>query len=219
MAPSTQSITKMANSNASIPTSQQQQQQMMQQQQQKQWPRQQQLDPMQQQQQPPYMSPQFAASQFMGQMGMPPTAAPPQMNNNFYGQQSMEYPPNLPPEVIHQLKSLGADERPYFEKVCQLQQFIGFLQSGLTKYQSDQPMVNRINTMLSVLRFERLNPSISSLFIVFFSSFSFMGMKELQDIEMVIRKMMYSSHPSYAQMQPPVGSHQMSMDPTVKFMA
>jgi hypothetical protein len=44
---------------------------------------------------------------------------------------------------------------PYFEKVCQLKQFIAFLQNALVKYQSDPAMINRINTMLSVLCFER----------------------------------------------------------------
>ena len=40
------------------------------------------------------------------------------------------------------------------------------------------------------------------------------GMKELQDIENVIRKMMYGSHPGYAQLQP-VGPQQMAADPSV----
>uniref|UniRef100_A0A915N9T3 Mediator of RNA polymerase II transcription subunit 15 n=1 Tax=Meloidogyne javanica TaxID=6303 RepID=A0A915N9T3_MELJA len=92
-----------------------------------------------------------------------------------------EYPPNFPHEIIQKLKLMGPNERPYFEKVCQLQQFVGFLQNNLIKYQSDGAMVSRINTMLSVLRFER-----------------FMGMNELNDIEIVIRKMMFTSHPSYA---------------------
>nr|CAD2140843.1 unnamed protein product [Meloidogyne enterolobii] len=92
-----------------------------------------------------------------------------------------EYPPNFPQEIIQKLKLMGPNERPYFEKVCQLQQFVGFLQNNLIKYQSDGAMVSRINTMLSVLRFER-----------------FMGMNELNDIEIVIRKMMFTSHPSYA---------------------
>ena len=171
------------------------QQQMMQQQ--RPWPRQpQQMDAMQQQpQQQPYQS-QFAApANYMGQM--PASGMAPQMS--MYGQQPMEYPPNLSQEIIHQLKSLGPDERPYFEKVCQLQQFIGFLQSGLAKYQADPTMISRINTMLSVLRFDRC-----------------LGMKELHDIENVIRKMMFSSNPGYAQMHSIAQQQQMAMDPSMQ---
>lgn len=66
-----------------------------------------------------------------------------------------EYPPNFPPEIISKLRAMGPNERPYFEKVCQLQQCVRFLQESLIKFQNNIPMVNRINTMLSVLRFER----------------------------------------------------------------
>ena len=67
----------------------------------------------------------------------------------------MGYPPNLSPEIVHQLKALGTDERPYFEKVCYLQQYIEFLNNVLQKNAADQAMASRINTMLSVIRFER----------------------------------------------------------------
>uniref|UniRef100_A0A914LTV8 Mediator of RNA polymerase II transcription subunit 15 n=1 Tax=Meloidogyne incognita TaxID=6306 RepID=A0A914LTV8_MELIC len=146
--------------------------------------------PLQQQQ-------QFGISQqnFMSQQQMMPGGGGMIPQNNMMlsqqqqyggGQQPIqmmppEYPPNFPHEIIQKLKLMGPNERPYFEKVCQLQQFVGFLQNNLIKYQSDGAMVSRINTMLSVLRFER-----------------FMGMNELNDIEIVIRKMMFTSHPSYA---------------------
>uniref|UniRef100_A0A914LCC2 Mediator of RNA polymerase II transcription subunit 15 n=2 Tax=Meloidogyne incognita group TaxID=654580 RepID=A0A914LCC2_MELIC len=145
--------------------------------------------PLQQQQ-------QFGISQqnFMSQQQMMPGGGMISQNNMMLSQQQQqyggqqpvqmmppEYPPNFPQEIIQRLKLMGPNERPYFEKVCQLQQFVGFLQNNLIKYQSDGAMVSRINTMLSVLRFER-----------------FMGMNELNDIEIVIRKMMFTSHPSYA---------------------
>jgi 2-succinyl-5-enolpyruvyl-6-hydroxy-3-cyclohexene-1-carboxylate synthase len=85
----------------------QQQPQVMQQQ--RQWPRQQQqqLDAMQQQQQ--YMS-QFTAQQnYIGQTGMAGNMPP----NNYAYMTPTDYPPNLPPEIISQLKALGVDER-YF---------------------------------------------------------------------------------------------------------
>ncbi|KAF7632825.1 hypothetical protein Mgra_00007756 [Meloidogyne graminicola] len=90
-----------------------------------------------------------------------------------------EYPPNFPPEIISKLRAMGPNERPYFEKVCQLQQCVRFLQESLIKFQNNIPMVNRINTMLSVLRFER-----------------FMGMNELNDIEHVIRQMIHTNYNS-----------------------
>nr|CAD2181311.1 unnamed protein product [Meloidogyne enterolobii] len=145
--------------------------------------------PLQQQQ-------QFGITQqtFMSQQQMMPGGGMIPQNNMMLPQQQQyggvqqpiqmmppEYPPNFPQEIIQKLKLMGPNERPYFEKVCQLQQFVGFLQNNLIKYQSDGAMVSRINTMLSVLRFER-----------------FMGMNELNDIEIVIRKMMFTSHPSYA---------------------
>uniref|UniRef100_A0A914GX44 Mediator of RNA polymerase II transcription subunit 15 n=1 Tax=Globodera rostochiensis TaxID=31243 RepID=A0A914GX44_GLORO len=148
--------------------------------QQRQWPRQAEQQNVQQQQHPNYMpAHQFggAPASFMGQLGGVQAGTMPahhggiqQPGGNMYG---LEYPPNFAPEIIQQLKSLGDEERPYYEKVCQLQQFIGFLQNSLSKYHADSAMLSRINTMLSVLRFER-----------------FVGVKELFDIEFVLRRMM-----------------------------
>lgn len=164
----------------------------------------------QQQKQQNYIPPQqqqFGIPQqnFMGNQQMTTGGMIPQGNANMmlpqYGggqtaQMMTEYPPNFPPEIIQRLKAMGPNERPYFEKVCQLQQFVGFLQSSLIKYQADVAMVSRINTMLSVLRFER-----------------FMGMNELNDIEIVIRKMMFTSHPGYAAQLQQSMIPQSTMDP------
>lgn len=66
---------------------------------------------------------------------------------NPYGPMPAEYPPNLTPEVMQQLKSLGENERPYYEKVCQLRQFIGFLEGSMGKYRSDPAMVKLKNVL------------------------------------------------------------------------
>ncbi|KAL3122011.1 hypothetical protein niasHT_004133 [Heterodera trifolii] len=86
-----------------------------------------------------------------------------------------DYPPTLAPEIVRLLKELGEEERPYYEKVCQLQQFIGFLEWN--KYAADQAMLYTITIMLSVLRFECI-----------------VGVKELFDIETVLQQMKSSHH-------------------------
>ncbi|KAL3070186.1 hypothetical protein niasHT_039379 [Heterodera trifolii] len=92
-----------------------------------------------------------------------------------------DYPPTLASEIVQQLKALGEEERPYYEKVCQLQQFIGFLEWN--KYAADQAMLYTITIMLSVLRFECI-----------------VGVKELFDIEFVLQQMRSSHHHQQQQM-------------------
>ncbi|KAL3099752.1 hypothetical protein niasHS_000236 [Heterodera schachtii] len=126
----------------------------------------------------PFMGPPHQQQQAM----MPGVAAA--MGQQYIGAAAgFDYPPTLAPEIVQQLKALGEEERPYYEKVCQLQQFVGFLHNSQNKYAADQAMLRRINTMLSVLRFE-----------------CFVGVKELFDIEFVLRRMMSSHHHQQQQM-------------------
>lgn len=115
------------------------------------WPRQpEQQSMMVQQPQQNYMPQQFGGGMSPGLIGQQMSAG--QMSQAGMQQQvaggpygvpssAMEYPVNLGPEIAQKLKALGDDGRPYYEKVCQLQQYVGFLQSSLCKYQADPAMV------------------------------------------------------------------------------
>jgi hypothetical protein len=62
---------------------------------------------------------------------------------------------SLPPDIIQCLKLLGANERPYFEKVCQLRVYLNLLRSSLSKYRTYPQMIPRIEFAMSILLFER----------------------------------------------------------------
>lgn len=114
-------------------------QQLSSQSQQRQWSRQQEQPSMitsHQQQHTQFMHNQYGTSAgFANPMGVS------QVAGNPYASMPIDYPPSFAPEIVQQLKALGEGERAYYEKVCQLQQFIGFLQSSLGKYQADPVMV------------------------------------------------------------------------------
>uniref|UniRef100_A0A915D2L7 Mediator of RNA polymerase II transcription subunit 15 n=1 Tax=Ditylenchus dipsaci TaxID=166011 RepID=A0A915D2L7_9BILA len=65
---------------------------------------------------------------------------------------------HLSPDIVRQLKGLGEEEKPYYEKICQLQMYTNMLHDRAKTFQMDGygQMVNRIEYALAMLRFERI---------------------------------------------------------------
>uniref|UniRef100_A0A915D1L6 Uncharacterized protein n=1 Tax=Ditylenchus dipsaci TaxID=166011 RepID=A0A915D1L6_9BILA len=61
-------------------------------------------------------------------------------------------------DIVRQLKGLGEEEKPYYEKICQLQMYTNMLHDRAKTFQMNGygQMVNRIEYALAMLRFERI---------------------------------------------------------------
>ncbi|KAI1725293.1 med15 subunit of mediator complex non-fungal domain-containing protein [Ditylenchus destructor] len=147
--------------------------------------------------QPPPQQAQFPAEQGYGVMPQqPPLNAPMTAQyGNPMGGMGIDYG-RLRPEVVQQLRALGEDEKPYYDKICQLQAYLELLREKLTQYQIEgyHQMVNRIEYAYQLLTFTKIG-----------------NMEHLRGIENLIRRLAQQASSQNAQYMPP--NQAQRMDP------